>query len=145
LKLSRIVIKNLRAIQTLDIPITEAATVVIGENNAGKSTLLHAIRLCLDVTLSSAFRALGKEDVHCAVDQTKPFQVLVAVEFTGFAGNENEEALLHGTQIGPDRARLYYRFRPKRLIREVIAANELDRPLTPRCRDFGYPEATSRP
>ncbi len=136
MRLSRIVIKNLRAIQTLDIPVTEAATVVIGENNAGKSTLLHGIRLCLDVTLSSAFRALSKEDVHCGVDQTQPFQVLVAVEFTGFAGNENEEALLHGTQIGPDRARLFYRFRPKRLIREAVAAEELDRPLT--LDDFGW-------
>lgn len=136
MRLSRIVIKNLRAIQTLDIPITEAATVIIGENNAGKSTLLHGIRLCLDVTLSSAFRALNKEDVHCGVDQTQPFQVLVAVEFTGFEGNENEEALLHGTQIGPDRARLFYRFRPKRLIREAIAAEELDRPLT--LDDFGW-------
>ncbi len=136
MKLCRIVIKNLRAIRSLDIPITEAATVVIGENNAGKSTLLHGIRLCLDVTLSSAFRALSKEDVHCATDQTKPFQVLVAAEFTGFAGNENEEALLHGTQIGPDRARLFYRFRPKRLIREAIAAGGFDRPLT--LDDFGW-------
>lgn len=136
MRLSRIVIKNLRAIQTLDISITDAATVVIGENNAGKSTLLHGIRLCLDVTLSSAFRSLSKEDVHCAIDQTNPFQVLVAIEFTGFAGNENEEALLHGTQIGPDRARLFYRFRPKRLIREAVAAGELHRPLT--LDDFGW-------
>lgn len=136
MRLSRIVIKNLRAIRMLDIPITKAATVVIGENNAGKSTLLHGIRLCLDVTLSSAFRALSKEDVHCSVDQTQPFQVLVAVEFTGFAGNENEEALLHGTQIGADRARLFYRFRPKRLIREAIAGNTFDRPLT--LDDFGW-------
>lgn len=136
MRLSRVVIKNLRAIQTLDIPITDAATVVIGENNAGKSTLLHGIRLCLDVTLSSAFRSLSKEDVHCAVDQTDPFQVLVAVEFTGFAGNENEEALLHGTQIGPDRARLFYRFRPKRLVRELIASDDLDRPL--KLDDFGW-------
>jgi len=136
LRLSRLVIKNLRAIQALDIPITEASTVVIGENNTGKSTFIHGIRLCLDVTLSSSFRTLTKEDAHCTVDQTKPFQVLVAVEFTGFQGNENEEALLHGTQIGPDRARLFYRFRPKRLIREAFAAGDLDRALT--LDDFGW-------
>lgn len=136
MRLSRLVIKNLRAIQALDIPITEASTVVIGENNTGKSTFIHGIRLCLDVTLSSAFRTLTKEDVHCTVDQTTPFQVLVAVEFTGFQGNENEEALLHGTQIGPDRARLFYRFRPKRLIREAFAADELSRALT--LDDFGW-------
>ena len=28
---------------------------------------------------------------------------------------------MHGTQIGDDRARLFYRFRPKRAVREAIA------------------------
>ena len=63
---------------------------------------------------------LLKEDVHSQVDQALPFQVLVGVESTGFEGNENEEALLHGTQIGNDRARLFYEFRPKRVVRELI-------------------------
>jgi putative ATP-dependent endonuclease of OLD family len=48
--------------------------------------------------------------------------VLIGVEFTGFRGRDNEEAMLHGTQIGDDRARLFYRFRPKRAVREAIAA-----------------------
>ena len=81
--MSRIVIKGLRAIQTLDVPITGAATVIIGENNSGKSTFLHGIRLRLDVTLSSAFCALSKEDVDCAVDETRAFRVLVAMSLFG--------------------------------------------------------------
>jgi hypothetical protein len=32
--------------------------------------------------------------------------VLIGAEFTGFRGRDNEEAMLHGTQIGDDRARL---------------------------------------
>ena len=136
MRLSRIVIRNLRAIQQFDIPISEPATVVIGENNVGKSSVLHGLRLCLDVTLSSAYRALNKDDVHCAVDQTQPFQVLVAVEFTGFAGNVNEEALLHGTQIGPDRARLFYRFRPRRAMREQLQAGGPTSPMT--LDDYGW-------
>lgn len=95
---------------------------MVGENNTGKSNLVHALRLCLDVTLSSAYRALVKDDIHCDVDQRQPFQVLIGVEFTGFRGRDNEEAMLHGTQIGDDRARLFYRFRPKRIVREAIAA-----------------------
>jgi putative ATP-dependent endonuclease of OLD family len=79
---------------------------------------------------------LLKEDVHNQVDQTRPFQVLVGVEFTGFEGNENEEALLHGTPIGNDRARLFYRFRPKRAVRELLARGELERPLA--LDDFGW-------
>ena len=125
MRITRIVIKNLRAIQHLDVPISEPVTVVIGENNVGKSALMHGLRLCLDVGLSSSYRMLVKEDIHSSIDQSQPFQVLVGVEFSGFEGNENEEALLHGTQIGANRARIFYRFRPKRSVRELLVSNQL--------------------
>lgn len=136
MRVSRVVIQNLRAIEALDVAISEPTTLVIGENNVGKSAFIHALRLCLDVTLSSAFRSLSKEEIYCAIDQTAPFQVLVGVEFTEFEGHEQEEALLHGTMIGANRARLFYRFRPKRAVRELIANGELDRPLA--LDDFGW-------
>jgi putative ATP-dependent endonuclease of OLD family len=122
--LSRIVVKNYRSIASLDVQLKEKASCVIGENNTGKSNLIQAIRLCLDVNLSSTFRALLKEDIHCDVDQTGPFQVLVGVEFTDFANNDAQVAMLHGSQIAPDRARLIYRFRPKKAAREAIEAAE---------------------
>jgi putative ATP-dependent endonuclease of OLD family len=122
MQLSRIVIKNFRSLKSVDVQVAERTTCVVGENNTGKSNLIHALRLCLDLTLSSAYRALVKDDIHCDVDQRYPFQVLIGVEFTGFRGRDNEEAMLHGTQIGDDRARLFYRFRPKRAVREAIAA-----------------------
>ena len=125
MRLSRIVVKNFRSLRLIDVPITGSVTVVGDENNTGKSSLIHALRLCLDVGLSSAWRVLTKDDVHSGIDQTRPFQVFVGVQFTDFEGNENEEALLHGTQIGDDRARIFYRFRPKRLIRESLARGEL--------------------
>ena len=136
MRISRVVIKNLRSFQSVDVTVTEQTSLIIGENNTGKSCFIHAVRLCLDVGLSSTFRTLLKEDVHCDVDQTQPFQVLVGVEFTGFEGNENEEAMLHGTQIADDRARLFYRFRPKRTVRDLLARSELGRPLT--LEDFGW-------
>ncbi len=136
MRLSRIVIRNFRSLKLVDVPITNSSTTVIGENNTGKSNLLHALRLCLDVQLSSAYRALQKEDVHCQVDQSAPFQVLVGVEFAGFQGNENEEALLHGTQIEDNRARVFYRFRPKRLIREAISKGEHEGGLS--LDDYGW-------
>jgi putative ATP-dependent endonuclease of OLD family len=120
MELSRIVIKNYRSLKFVDVQVAERTTCIIGENNAGKSNLVHALRLCLDVNLSSAYRALVKEDIHCDVDQRQPFQVLIGVEFKGFEGSDNEEAMLHGTQIAQDRARLFYRFRPKRSAREAI-------------------------
>lgn len=130
MRISRVVIRNVRSIEFADVPLVDSTTLVIGENNTGKSSFIHSIRLCLDVGLSSAYRALAKEDIYCTVDQTQPFQALVGVEFTDFQGNENEEALLQGTQIEPNRARIFYRFRPKRAIRELIARQALDRLLT---------------
>src|ERR1700733_7183598 len=103
MQLSRIVIKNFRSLKLIDVEGAERAACVLGENNTGKSNLVHALRLCLDVTLSSTYRALVKDDVHCEVDQRQPFQVLIGVEFKGFQGRDNEEAMLHGTQIGEDR------------------------------------------
>jgi putative ATP-dependent endonuclease of the OLD family len=111
MQLSRIVIKNFRSLKFLDVQVAERTTCIIGENNTGKSNLIQALRLCLDVNLSSAYRALVKDDMHADVDQRQPFQVLIGVEFKEFEGRDNEEAMLHGTQIGQDRARLFYRFR----------------------------------
>ncbi|RYG99148.1 MAG: DUF2813 domain-containing protein [Alphaproteobacteria bacterium] len=44
--ISRIVIQNFRCIRSLDVQLNPT-TVIIGENNAGKSTLLDAIKLAL--------------------------------------------------------------------------------------------------
>lgn len=126
MRLSRIVVKNFRSLKFMDVSLTERTSCIIGENNTGKSNLLHALRLCLDVSLSSSYRALTKEEIHCEVDQKAPYQVLVGVEFTEFKGNDNQEAMLHGSQIDDDRARIFYRFRPKRKTREAIAKKEID-------------------
>lgn len=122
--LSRIVVKGYRSLSFVDVTISEKTTCVIGENNAGKSCLIQAIRLCLDVDLSSAFRMLVKDDIHIGIDQSQPFQVMVGVEFTDFADSDNEVAMLHGTQLGDGRARIFYRFRPKALVRSALAAKE---------------------
>ena len=138
---SRVVIKNFRSLSEVDVSISTGATVVIGENNVGKSNFIQALRLCLDVGLPSSYRTLQKEDVFCQVDQTKPFQVLVGIEFSGFEGNENEEAMLLGTQIGPDKARLFYRFRPKKAVREALADDDFDGELS--IQDFSWELAGS--
>lgn len=122
--LSRIVVKGYRSLSFVDVAISEKSTCVIGENNSGKSALIQGLRLCLDADLSSAFRMLHKDDIHTGIDQTAPFQVMVGVEFVGFEESDNELAMLHGTQIGGGRARIYYRFRPKHLVRDALAAGD---------------------
>lgn len=122
--LSRIVIKGYRSLSFVDVAIRDKATCVIGENNTGKSCFIQALRLCLDVDFSSAFRTLQKDDVHSGIDQSRPFQVLVGAEFIGYEASDNEVAMLHGTQLGDGRARIFYRFRPKNLVRSALASGE---------------------
>jgi putative ATP-dependent endonuclease of OLD family len=126
MKISRIVIRNFRSFEHLDVPISAGTTCVIGENNTGKSNFLHAIRLCLDAGLSSTYRSLIPNDIHSVLDISQPSQVLVGLEITDFAGKVNEEALVGGWQSEPGLARLIYRFRPKTSIREDLESGEIE-------------------
>ena len=126
--IARIVVRNFRNLQQLDLSLSSGVTCVIGENNSGKTNLAHAIRLPLDVTLSSRHRQLSENDVFSGVDISTPQQVLVSLEFTGFSEHESQEALVGGWGIGTDKARLTYRFRPRPDVLKEIDSEE--RPLT---------------
>ena len=121
--ISRIVVRNFRNLQVADIRISPGVTAIIGENNAGKSNLIYALRLAIDANLSSVFRQLSREDFTTELDIGVPTHVLVGIEFSDFAGKTNEEAFLYGAgQAGV--ARILYRFRPKPSIRLAIAGGE---------------------
>ena len=125
MRISRVVIRNFRSFGHLDIPISEMTTCVIGENNTGKTNFLHAIRLCIDSALSSTFRSLLARDIHSSTNISQPNQVLIGLEITDFAGKINEEALVGAWQFEPKRARLIYRFRPKKSVREDLETEEI--------------------
>jgi len=110
LKIDRVVIKNFRSFESLDVTLLDNTSCVIGENNTGKTAFLHAIRLCIDANLSSGFRALAPSDIHSGVDVSHPNQVLIGLEFSDFQGNLNEEALVGAWQHEPGRARLFFFF-----------------------------------
>lgn len=94
MRISRLVIRNFRSFEHLDVSIAEGTTCVIGENNTGKTNLLHAIRLCIDAGLSSTYRSLIPTDIHSTVDIAHPTQILIGLEITDFAAKTNEEALV---------------------------------------------------
>lgn len=130
MQISRVVIKNFRSFDVADVPITELVTCIIGENNTGKSNFFHALRLCIDNNFPSSYRALIRDDIHSTTDISHPSQVLVGLELTGFKGKLNEEALVHGWQMDSDRARLFYRFRPKQKVREALGSTRTAGTLT---------------
>lgn len=126
MKITRVVIKNFRAFKQLDIDLVEDISCVIGENNTGKTALIRAIQICLDVSLPGYFKSLQREDIHSSVDISEPSQVLIGIEFSDFEGKVNEEALVSTWKTGADSARIFYRFRPRRHVREKLASGEIE-------------------
>lgn len=124
--ISRIVIRNFRSFQHLDVKVAAGTTCIIGENNSGKTNLLHGIRLCIDAGLSSTYRSLTPSDIHSEVDIAYPEQVLIGLEISDFSGKVNEEALVGAWQHTPGMARLMYRYRPKLSVREDLDAEEVE-------------------
>lgn len=125
MKISRIVIRNFRVLQHLDVEVADNLCCIIGENNVGKSAILHAIQMCLDVSLPGYFRNLVRDDINASIDISEPNQVLIGIELTGFSGNVNEEALVGTWKTDADRARIFYRFRPKPSVRELLQSGDI--------------------
>jgi len=72
MKLTEITIENFRGVRSLHLPL-DGLTVLIGENNAGKSTVLEAIRLVL--TRGFGYRRTGQfseYDFHLVDANTTP-------------------------------------------------------------------------
>ena len=101
MRISRVVIQNFRSFEALDVSLLSNTTCVIGENNTGKTNLLHAIRICIDAKLPSSYRSLIPADIHSTLDISHPNQVLIGLEITEFAGKVNEEALVGAWQSEP--------------------------------------------
>ena len=125
MRVARIVIQNFRTFALLDVNVADDFCCIIGENNTGKTAILRAIQLCLDNMLPSSFRSLLREDIHAAVDIAEPSQVLIGIELTGFEGRVNEEALVSTWKTAADRARIFYRFRPRPAVREQFASGDI--------------------
>ena len=115
--LSRIQVSNFRNFHDLDVKLGRTS-VVVGENNVGKSNLLFALRLILDPRLSDSSRMLREEDFWAGLNEPVKNQEIieVAIEFQDFQKEPSVFAVLQPYCIpGPvaDTARFTYRFRPK--------------------------------
>ena len=96
MQISRIAIENFANFDSVDFA-TDDSLVVVGENKAGKSNLLRALRLVLDPTLPDRERQLGLEHFWDGLgDQKLGSEVKVEVELTNFEDNDNLLAVLGG-------------------------------------------------
>lgn len=69
--LNQITIKNFRGIKSLDLNL-EDTTVLIGENNTGKSTILDALQYCLSRSLTRKNGVFTEYDYHLADNNSDP-------------------------------------------------------------------------
>lgn len=122
--ISRLTVRHFRNFERLDVPLRPGANCIVGENNTGKTNLVHAIRLPLDANLSSVYRQLTSDDFPAGTDIRTPQQILISLEFRDFADKPSEEAMVNDWSVGDGVARLSYRFRPRRIIRQQIANAE---------------------
>ena len=114
--ISRIAIERFRNFESIELADLPPVHVVVGENRAGKSNLLHALRLVLDASLPDSARELVAEDFWDGL--SRPFgghDIHVAVDLTDFDADPNALALLDEYLIAksPAVARLNYLFRPR--------------------------------
>lgn len=125
--MSRIVISGFRNFRELDLFDLPPSIVVVGENGAGKSNLLHALRLVLDPSLPDTARQLSAEDFWDGFDA--PFggeEITVSVELVDFEDDKAAMALLGDYLVatGPKVARLTYTYRPRPIVK--APSNEAD-------------------
>jgi len=67
MRLDRLTVRNFRNIASLDLHLMPGS-VIVGENRAGKSNLVHALRLIFDPTMSYSDRQLTAEDFWMSED-----------------------------------------------------------------------------
>lgn len=78
--IERLVIKKFRSIDNLEIFFNKGVNIIIGENNAGKTAIIDALRICLSI--GRQWRDIGirnDEDFH--IDITQITHTLDPIEF----------------------------------------------------------------
>jgi putative ATP-dependent endonuclease of OLD family len=114
-RISHIHIENFRNFHILDLAVGRSA-VILGENQIGKTNLLHALRLVLDPSLPDNSRQLRAEDFWDGLVRPlgKDARIRISIDIADFEDDEGQLAVLaeHLVQPEPMVARLTYEFGP---------------------------------
>src|SRR5207253_3202132 len=71
MKLRKLLIENFRGFRRLELDLADT-TVLIGENNSGKTAVLDALRLCLSELTSRRRVVFGPYDFHLRDGSAEP-------------------------------------------------------------------------
>lgn len=112
----KVEIANFRNFQNLSL-VMEPTCVIVGENRAGKSNFLDALRLVLDPSLPDSFRALRAEDFWDGLE--KPFDgnvIEIKIYIRGIEDSKSAKSVLADCIVEAKQltALLTYQFRPRK-------------------------------
>jgi len=110
--ISKVHIKNFRNFADCGIPLSEGLSVLIGENNVGKSNFLAALGLIFSPDASQRTRQLTIEDFSIDVPRTdEPPEIRVACTLTGFNADPEKSVVATWLTRNPQEALVTYVFR----------------------------------
>jgi putative ATP-dependent endonuclease of OLD family len=123
--ISRVIIKNWRNLENVDVKLSEKA-IIFGENGAGKSNFLTALRLVLD----PSYRIEpNSDDFPFGMPKFRGTEIEIRIQFSGFTqSDDNLKAALGGCFIPGDDsvAQIGYLYRPRKNYSPVISATTQD-------------------
>lgn len=126
--ISKLILVNYRNFANATLRFSKGVNTVIGENGAGKSNALRAIRLMLDDSMVRASYRLDESDFYRGLNSWRGHWIIISVEFDEVSADEAMQALfVHGTGVGQaggvvSRATYNLIFRPNKQIRMNLAA-----------------------
>ena len=123
--ISKIEIENFRNFKKVSFN-TRSNIVIIGENKAGKTNLIHALRLILDDTLPDNRRYLDKDDFNFSLSNPieNAVEITISIELSDFSDNNELLSILCDYLIDKDVAKITYKFVPKSEIIELKINNK---------------------
>ena len=108
MRLTNLAIRNFRCIRELILDLDET-TVLIGENNTGKTAVLDAVRICLERLRGRGRRQFDEYDYHLASSDASPTEAEPIEIRLSFVESEAEpwaeevgQALVDVASLGPD-------------------------------------------
>lgn len=126
--ISKLTLINYRNFSNATLLFSKGVNTIIGENGAGKSNVLRAIRLLLDDNMVRASYRLNESDFYRGLGSWRGHWIIISIEFDEISADEAMQALfLHGTGVGHPggavgKSTYNLIFRPNKQIRMNLAA-----------------------
>ena len=100
--LEKFVIKNFRSIKCLELNFKKGINILIGENNSGKSAIIDALRICLNI--GKQWRDIGiRNDEDFYIDISEIKEITEPIEFDLIFNIENpEDAFFFNSMVYQD-------------------------------------------